>query len=41
MVIRDEALSIMRFKAAIPYLSEISPDHRKLDAQKKWRSYFM
>lgn len=40
-IIRDEAMSVLRFKEAIPPLSDISPDHAKLDAQKKWRSYFL
>lgn len=33
-IIRDEAMSVLRFKEAIPPLSDISPDHAKLDAQK-------
>ena len=39
--IREEALNIARHKDAVPSISEISPDHKKLDNQKKWRSYFM
>lgn len=40
-MIREEALDILRYRAAIPPLSEISPDHARLDAEKKWRSYFL
>jgi len=40
-VIRDEALAILKYRDAIPPLSDISPDHAKLDSQKKWRSYFL
>lgn len=40
-VIRDEAEKILKYRDAIPPLSEISPDHARLDAEKKWRSYFL
>lgn len=40
-VIRDEALAILKFRDAIPPLSELSPDHKKLDNERKWRSYFL
>lgn len=40
-IIRDEAKALMPYRDAIPPLSEISPDHAKLDKQKKWRSYFL
>lgn len=39
--IRDEALAILKYRDAIPFLSELSPDHRKLDDQKKWRAFFL
>ncbi len=39
--IRDEAEALMPYRDAIPPLSEISPDHAKLDKDKKWRSYFL
>jgi len=39
--IRSEALRVLRYKKAIPLLSELSPDHRRLDSQKKWRSFFL
>ena len=40
-IIRDEAEALMPYRDAIPPLSEISPDHAKLDKDKKWRSYFL
>lgn len=40
-VIRDEALNVLQYRDAIPSLSDISPDHAKLDNEKKWRSYFL
>lgn len=40
-VIRREADVILQYRDAIPPLSEISPDHAKLDSEKKWRSYFL
>lgn len=39
--IRDEALALLPFRDAIPPLSEISPDHARLDAEQKWRSFFL
>jgi len=41
VIIRNEAEALMPYKDAIPPLSEISPDHAKLDKDKKWRSYFL
>jgi len=40
-IIRREADIILQYRDAIPPLSEISPDHAKLDSEKKWRSYFL
>ena len=40
-IIRDEANDILNHYDAIPSISTISPDHKRLDAQKKWRSFFM
>lgn len=40
-IIRSEADALMQFKDAIPQLSDISPDHAKLDHDKKWRAYFL
>lgn len=39
--IRDEARQILELRDTIPPISDISPDHAKLDNEKKWRSYFM
>jgi len=39
--IRHEADAILQYRDAIPPLSDISPDHAKLDKEKKWRSYFL
>ena len=39
--IRDEALALMPYRDAIPPLSDISPDHARLDTEKKWRSFFL
>ncbi|MEM7644171.1 MAG: aspartyl/asparaginyl beta-hydroxylase domain-containing protein [Pseudomonadota bacterium] len=39
--IRDEALAVLRHRAAIPPLADLSPDHRGLDDQRKWRSFFL
>jgi len=40
-VIRAEAESILRFEDAIPPISLISPDHKNLDDEQKWLSYFL
>ena len=40
-IIRREAETILEYRDAIPPLSDISPDHAKLDKEKKWRSYFL
>ncbi|MEP3654932.1 MAG: aspartyl/asparaginyl beta-hydroxylase domain-containing protein [Litorimonas sp.] len=40
-VMRKEAEEILKYRDAIPSLSDISPDHAKLDDEKKWRSYFL
>ena len=39
--IRDEALAVLKHRDGIPPLAEISPDHKGLDNQNKWRSYFL
>jgi len=39
--IRDEALAVLKHRDAIPPLAKISPDHKNLDEQNKWRSFFM
>lgn len=39
--IRDEALSVLKHRDAIPPLAEISPDHKGLDKQNGWRSFFL
>ena len=39
--IRAEAEALMPYRDAIPPLSDISPDHARLDNEKKWRSYFL
>ncbi|MGA9408834.1 MAG: aspartyl/asparaginyl beta-hydroxylase domain-containing protein [Roseobacter sp.] len=39
--IRDEALTVLRNREAIPPLAEISPDHKGLDNLDKWRSFFL
>jgi len=39
--IQAEARAITALQAAIPPISDISPDHARLDTEKKWRSYFM
>ena len=40
-IIKGEADEILKYHQAIPSISMISPDHKRLDAQKKWRSFFM
>ena len=40
-VIRDEAQTVLKYRDAIPSLSDISPDHARLDDERKWRSYFL
>lgn len=40
-VIRGEALALLPYREAIPPLSEISPDHARLDTEQKWRSFFL
>lgn len=39
--IREEALALMPYREAIPPLSELSPDHARLDTEQKWRSFFL
>lgn len=39
--IRDEALAIYRHRSAIPPLRDISPDHRALVKDQRWRSFFL
>lgn len=38
--IRDEALAVLEFED-IPVLPDISPDHGRLGADRKWRSFFL
>jgi len=39
--IRDEALAVLKHREGIPPLARISPDHKGLDNQDKWRSFFL
>ena len=39
--IRDEALAVLKHREGIPPLAQISPDHKGLDSQDKWRSFFL
>ena len=39
--IADEALSILRFRDAVPPLKDISPDHARIAADGNWRSFFL
>jgi len=39
--IRDEALGVLKHRDGIPPLAQISPDHKGLDSQDKWRSFFL
>ena len=39
--IQREALEIYRYRAAIPPLREISPDHRRIMNDDAWRSFFL
>ncbi|WP_223421250.1 aspartyl/asparaginyl beta-hydroxylase domain-containing protein [Tateyamaria pelophila] len=39
--IRDEALAVLKNREGIPPLAQISPDHKGLDDQNKWRSFFL
>jgi beta-hydroxylase len=39
--IRAEAEKILAFRDAVPPLGAISPDHKRLAADDKWKSYFM
>lgn len=39
--IRDEALAVLKNREGIPPLAQISPDHKGLDDQDKWRSFFL
>lgn len=39
--IRDEALTLFRHHDAIPPLREISPDHRGIIQDNRWRSFFL
>ncbi len=40
-VIRNEAEALMPYREVIPPLSELSPDHARLDVEQKWRSFFL
>ena len=39
--IRDEALAVTRDTDAVPALNIISPDHKRIAADEKWRSFFL
>jgi aspartyl/asparaginyl beta-hydroxylase (cupin superfamily) len=39
-VIRDEAEGLLRDGIPVPSLREISPDHKKIATDNKWRSFF-
>lgn len=39
--IRDEALAVTRDTDAVPALKAISPDHKRIAADDKWRSFFL
>ena len=39
--IRDEAQALMRDRASVPALRDISPEHRKIAVDDKWRSLFL
>lgn len=40
-IIRDEALAILALRDDIPPLSDISPDHQRLDQRRSWRTFFL
>jgi len=40
-VIRDEAMSVMAERDALPPIAEISPDHERLGRDRKWKTYFI
>jgi len=40
-VIRDEALAATRNTDAVPALNAISPDHKRIASDDKWRSFFL
>jgi aspartyl/asparaginyl beta-hydroxylase (cupin superfamily) len=39
--IRDEALAVTRNTDAVPALNAISPDHKRIASDDKWRSFFL
>ena len=39
--IRDEAYEIMRHRDAVPPLSDVSPDHRKIATDQSWQCMFL
>jgi beta-hydroxylase len=39
--IRDEAQALMRDRGSVPALRDISPEHRKIAVDDKWRSLFL
>jgi beta-hydroxylase len=39
--IRDEARELLRDPRSVPSIREISPDHRKIAVDDKWRSFFL
>ncbi|MEL6529195.1 MAG: aspartyl/asparaginyl beta-hydroxylase domain-containing protein [Pseudomonadota bacterium] len=40
-IIRNEALSILEHRQAIPPLREVSPDHRRIMKDNSWQSFFL
>lgn len=39
--IRDEALAILSHRERVPALGDVSPDHKRLDQRRSWRSFFI
>ncbi|MCG8503785.1 MAG: aspartyl/asparaginyl beta-hydroxylase domain-containing protein [Sphingomonadales bacterium] len=39
--IRDEAEAVLKFRTAIPPMGTVSPDHKRLDPERKWQSFFL
>ncbi len=39
--VRDEAIAVTRNPDAVPALAAISPDHKRIAADDKWRSFFL
>ena len=39
--IRDEADAVLKHRHAIPPMGTVSPDHKRLDPERKWQSFFL